>query len=314
MAGEIVSVVERMRQSAAMYVTAKGLDTGPPSDVLVDLGPLSGREILAAYEARHANFATTPMDPEGNVLRLYPGGVTIWSGFPGSGKTTLLRQCICHLLASGQAVFLASLEEDPSDVLVRLAATAAGVVHPTADQVQLFIDAYEERLRLWGVVGIAKHAEILACIRRVAGEGVGHAFIDSLMCLDVANDDFEGQRKFANLLSATARQTGAHMHLVAHPRKLVSANQELDLNDVAGAREIGGIADNVLFVQRKNEAGQYGPNSDPTPMRVAIRKQRHGSGALTDLAGWFYRRWRQYAQEQPFGEIRPRWYLPESGR
>jgi len=301
---EVVDIAERARRAASLYVTA--VDEGPPADVLVDIGPLSAREILSAYEARQAKYATTPFDPDGNILRLYPGGVTIWSGFPGAGKTTLLRQFICHLLSKGKSVFLASLEEDPQDVLLRLAATAAGVSHPTPDQLQWFIDAYCAKLRLWGVIGIAKHADILACIRKL--DGVDHAVIDSLMCLDITNDDFEGQRKFANLLAATARQTGKHLHLVAHPRKLVSANQPLDLNDVAGAREIGGIADNVLFVRRGAEAQEYGPTADPTPMCVSIRKQRHFNGVIADVEGWFHRRWRQFNKDETPMHAVP--YLP----
>lgn len=298
----------RARQIAGMLVTEAPAELANPERVLLDLKRLSGRELLDQYHKRHARFGTAPFDPNGDLLRFYPGGVTIWSGFPGAGKTTLLRQTICHFLARGSSVFLASLEEDPSDVLVRLAATASAG-EPTAKQMQSFIDEYQQRFRMWGVIGIAQHAQLLAVITQLAAQGIRHAVIDSLMCLDVANDDFEGQRKFANLVSATARAAKIHIHLVAHPRKLISANQELDLNDVAGARELGGVADNVLFVQRRTSAQEYGPAAEVTPMCVAIRKQRHFSGALTSIEGWFDRRWKQFHREQfPSGATR---YLPD---
>lgn len=278
-----------------------------PDEVLLDIASLDGGQLLAEFEQRHARYGTAPFDPEGNTLRLYPGGVTIWSGFPGAGKTTLLRQFVCHCLARGSSVFLATLEEDPRAVLVNLAAVAAGREKPTPHQMQWFIDAYGERFRLWGVIGIAQHRRLLAVIRKLAEQGVRHAIIDSLMCLDIPNDDFEAQRKFANLLAATARVANVHIHLVAHPRKLVSSDQEPDINDVAGAREIGGIADNVLFIRRANEATD--PLASATPMRVSIRKQRHGMGALGDISGWFHRGWRQFHIEQFPGEaVR---YLPE---
>lgn len=297
----------RARRVAEMLVTEAPEDYGKPERVLLDLAGLSGRELLDQYSKRHAKYGTAPFDPEGDLLRFYPGGVTIWSGFPGAGKTTLLRQTICHFLARGSSVFLASLEEDPSDVLVRLASTAAAS-ESSAHQMQWFIDAYQQRFRMWGVIGIAQHAQLLAVITQLAKEGIRHAVIDSLMCLDVANDDFEGQRRFANLVAATARAAKIHIHLVAHPRKLVSANQELDLNDVAGARELGGVADNVLFVQRQPSQQAYGPSADVTPMCVAIRKQRHFNGALTNVEGWFNRGWKQFHRDQfPSG---PRRYLP----
>lgn len=279
-----------------------------PDDTLLDIRGLDGKELLERYQRRHAKYGTTPFDPEGKRLRLYPGGVTIWSGFPGAGKSTLLKQLVCHCLARGSSVFVASLEEDPVDVLVGLAAVAAGRQEPTAHQLQWFIDAYGERFRLWGVIGIAQHRKILAAIRKLAAEGIKHAVIDSLMCLDVANDDFEAQRCFANLLAATARAVKVHIHLVAHPRKQVSADQEPDINDVAGAREIGGIADNVLFVRRNPHEGQD-PLSPATPMMIAIRKQRYWIGALGSVAGWYHRGWRQFHEDQ-FASA-PIRYLPD---
>lgn len=300
----------RARRIGEMLVTQEAPDfQTEPEEVLLNLEKLDGKQLLAQNAARHAKYATTPFDPEGKTIRMYPGGVTIWSGFPGAGKTTLLRQMICHTLARGSSVFLASLEEDPNDVLVRLAATAAGATEPSAHQLQWFIDAYSARFRLWGIIGIARHLRLLAVIRKLATQGIKHAFIDSLMCLDIANDDYEAQRQFANLIAVTARAARIHLHLVAHPRKLVSAENELDLNDVAGAREIGGIADNVLFVRRSTSQGEYAANAEVTPMCVGIRKQRHFNGALGNVTGWFNRNWRQFHVEQfPSGPAR---YLPE---
>lgn len=279
-----------------------------PEQELLDVTKLDGKELIDRFHKRHAKFGTAPFDPEGQRLRLYPGGVTIWSGYPGAGKTTLLRQLVCHCLARGSSVFVASLEEDPIDVLVGLAAVAAGRYEPTPHQMQWFIDAYGERFRLWGVIGIAQHRRLLAVIRKLAEQGIKHAVIDSLMCLDVRNDDFEAQRCFANLVATTARASKIHIHLVAHPRKQVSSDQELDINDVAGAREIGGIADNVVFVRRSpNESND--PLATATPMCIGVRKQRHGTGAVGNLTGWFHRPWRQFHVAQ-FPES-PTRYLPD---
>lgn len=282
-----------------------------PRTVLLDLEPLDAKELAAKFYAKQTKFGTVPFDPEGKVLRLYPGGVTIWSGFPGAGKTTLLRQLICHILARGSSCFLATLEEDPSDALCRLAGTAAGHAEPTPDDIAWFIDTYAKRFRLWGVIGIAEHLELLAVVRQLAGQGIRHAVIDSLMCLDVANDDFEGQRRFANLLAATARAAKIHIHLVAHPRKLISADQEPDLNDVAGARELGGMADNVIFV-RRSKGESTDPSAEQTPMTVAIKKQRHHTGHVGMISGWYQRRFRQFSLDQY--PAAPKWYLPEEAR
>lgn len=301
--------VARARRVGQMLITkedpAYDLD---PAESLLDVEPLSGKELLDQFAKEYEHYSTTPFDPDGERLRLYRGGVTVWSGFPGAGKTTLLRQCICHLLLRGSSVFVASLEEHPQAVLVRLAATAAGAQLPNAHQMQWFIDAYGPKFRLWARIGIARHRQLLAVIRKLAEQGIQHAFIDSLMCLDINNGDFEAQRQFANLVAGTARASGVHIHLVAHPRKLISADQEPDINDVAGAREIGGIADNVIFVRRaKNETTN--PHATMTGMHVCIRKQRHWTGALGDIGGWFHRDQRQFNLDQ--FPLRATRYLPE---
>lgn len=277
-------------------------------DSLVDVETMDGRQLLAEFDAHEDKFATAPFDPAGDLLRFFPGGVSIWSGYPGAGKTTILRQFICHTLHRGSSVFLASLEENPRFVPIRLAATAAGVTKPNAHQAQWFIDAYAKRFKLWGRIGIAKHQHILAMIRQLADKGMRHVVIDSLMCLDISNDDTEAQRQFANLLANTARASNIHIHLVAHPRKLQSSDQELDLNDVAGAREIGGIADNVIFVRRTKAKEGYTYDMDVTPMCVSVRKQRHYTGALGDVNGWLHRKHRQFSKDQ-FAQA-PTRYLP----
>lgn len=293
--------VERARRVGKMLVT--GAEDGEVDPLpLLDLAKQDPKAMLAGFDADYARYATTPFDPEGFRLRLYPGGVTIWSGYPGAGKTTLLRQLACHLLSRNESVFFASLEENPRDLIIRLAGASAGMAHPDLERLTWFCDWLGERLRVWGVIGLARNRQILGAIKQTK---CTHAIIDSLMCLDIDNSDFEAQRIFANGLAATARATGTHIHLVAHPRKVISTQQEPDLNDVAGAREIGGIADNVIFVRRsKAEA----PGDNAVGMLVTILKQRHGDGGLGDVAGWYQRAWRQFSVEQfPVGPLR---YLP----
>lgn len=305
-----------------LFVT-EGRDISEPQRILIPLGKQDAGKMLGAFNERKSQYATAPFDPLGDKIRFYRGGITIWSGYPGAGKTTILRQLCCHLLYAGKSVFFASLEEDPEDLIIRLAGVAFGTDTPTQHQLQWFLDYYADTLRIWGVIGIARHKQILGVIDMLSqpdiipikaepgggykeGPGVTHAIIDSLMCLDVSNDDFEGQRKFATLLAATARATGVHIHLVAHPRKAVSADQEPDINDIAGAREIGGIADNVLFVRRGKAQTIMG---DCTPMQVMVRKQRYHTGACEEINGLLNRRLKQFKQDQ-FDQL-PTQYLPK---
>lgn len=272
----------------------------------IDLQTLDADQLLLVYQAEQALYDTGAFDPAGRHMRFFPRGFTVWSGFPGAGKTTLIRQTICQLLQKGRRVFLASLEEDYRGILIRLAATAAGVQEPNKLHVESFLHCYSDQLILWPTEGLAAYRQLLGFIATIPG--LHHAFIDSLMCLDVANDDFDAQRIAARAMAQVARKYACHIHLVAHPRKLVSSSQEPDLNDVAGAREIGGLADNVLFVRKLEDPKNYTPGQQQTPMGVSIRKQRHFDGGLGDVKGWFHRDQRQFHVEQ-FAQ--PTRYLPE---
>jgi twinkle protein len=288
--------IARARRFASMIAPGDAPEHDKdPDELLVDLGKLDGRSLLSRYRERQAKYATTPFDPNGSIVRFYPGGVSIWSGFPGIGKTTMIRQFICYLLQRDQKVFTASLEEHPEDQVARLIETAAGTWEPNDHQAQWFLDAYSERLRIWAKIGLTKHRALLAVVRKLAGEGVSHVFIDSLMKLDVSSQDFEAQRNLANLLDATAKQTGCHIHLIAHPKKPQAADQEPDLNDVAGAKELVGIADNVLFVRRRK--GDQ-PSATSSGVRIDLLKKRFGRGQLSHITGWFHQEICQFTHEQ----------------
>jgi twinkle protein len=277
-----------------------------------NLETLNVAELRLSYRERQRNFSTTPFDPGGRVLRLFPGGFTIWSGYPGAGKTTMLRQLACHLLHRHQGVFVCSLEETPMDVFMRHACVALGTDNPSEDGLQWCIDCWSEQLKLWNyrpASGDARYLKILAAIRVLAREhGVRHAIIDSLMCLDVPSTDWEAQRLFTQALAATAEISGCHIHLVAHPRKPAQAGTESDIGDVAGSADLGRKADNVLFVKRAtNEASII--TGGRTPMLISVRKQRYGTGDIRDVAGWFHRQLRQFTLEQ--FQDQPTRYLPE---
>jgi len=260
---------------AGMLVTGADAEVeAMPERRLVDVSTLSPSDVLARWHKRQSEWQTIPADPTGANLRLYPGGVSVWSGYPGEGKTTQLRQMAIAMAGRGEPTFFASLEEDPEDLLLRLCMVANGLREIEHEETfGDFLHWSRERLFVWGVVGSASGSELLAVIRSLARRGLKQAVIDSLMCLDVANDDFEKQRQFANAVAATARVSGVHIHLVVHPRKIISRDIDPDINDVAGAREIAGIADNVIFVRRGSP--EMGTDFAKSSL-VHVLKNRHG--------------------------------------
>lgn len=294
----------RMRKIAAMMVTDG--EEFKEARKLFDLTTQVPAELLEAYKKKQANFDTAPFDPKGNLIRFFAGGYSIWSGYPGTGKTTILRQMVCHLLHNNKATFMASLEEDPGDLLIRLCAVAFAVEIPTKAQLQWFVDYYADSLRLWGVIGLASHRELFGAITGLSQRGVKHVILDSFMCLDVQSDDYEAQRQFANRLSSLVRSTGIHVHLVAHPRKAISADQEPDINDVAGSADLGRLADNILFIRRGPASDNIAINA--TAMKIVVKKQRHGSGQIGEVTGVLNRDLHQFKLD--IYDREPTRYLP----
>lgn len=306
-----VDTLARARGIAGMMVTAPDKDDGFDAEkILLDFNTLPPAEMLRQYLEHMATYDTLPIDPAGDKVRLYRGEWSIWSGFPGTGKTTFIRQMACHflqLLKAGECIFIATLEQDPRWYLVEMAATAAGVETASEEQMQLFIDTYGAQLKIWGKIGLASHKEIFATIRHLAEtNGCKHAIIDSLMALDIDSTDNESQRQFANLVSASARAKGVHIHLVAHPRKPLAPDQAPNVWDIAGASDLGRLAFNVFFLRRGPEVVGF---PYITNMLLHVLKQRT-SGKIGEQQGYFYTQQRQFHVDQHATSATR--YLPEA--
>lgn len=291
-AAQRIDNATRLRNLSKVLVTeeAPGEDDTPEL-ILLDLKKLTPKQMLQNYADHRADMTTSHFDTGGERLVFYKGEWTIWSGYPGSGKTTNLRQIVCHLLKSGEHVFAFSGEDDPENYIIDLCATAAGVEFPSETQLCWFLDTFQDKLKVWGIIGIARHKQLLATIRKLADEGqCTHAIIDSLMCLDIEEGDNEGMRQFANLINITARIKKIHIHLVAHPKKPQKNDQEPNMNDVAGSSNLIRLCWNIVYMRRGTpEMGLPGAG----PMIVDILKQRT-LGWLGQISGFFHKKMRQY--------------------
>lgn len=259
------------------------------------------RALRQRYVERQRHYTTAPFDPEGNMLRFFPGGFTIWSGEPGSGKTTMLRQLANHLMYRKRKVFVCSLEEDPEDVFMRHVCTAMGTDNPSDDAIEWCADTWLDLMKIWNYSARdsdAEHAKILAAMRVLAREeGLTDAILDSFMCLDVSATDIEAQRKFAGKVAATCAIAGIHLHLVAHPRKRSRSDQAHTQEDVAGSADLARKADNIVFAKRASNEKDTA-SDEATPMMFTIMKQRFGLGRTGDCVGWFNRIYRQFSFDQ----------------
>lgn len=295
------------RKSANVYVTkvAPG-ENDSPERILMDAGESTAKDMLDRYAKKMANYDTVPLDIEGRMVRLFRSEWSVLSGYAGTGKTSYLREIVCRMLKGGKNVFVATLEQDPEEYLIELSATAAGVEMPTEKQLQCFLDTYGKNLKLWGMTGVADHRKILATVRSLADAGLDYAILDSLMMLDISDDDIDAQKKFAALLTATVIAKKVHVILVAHPKKPMQADEEPTIHSVAGSSKIINLAFNVMFIRR----GPTLPNTSISGVQMHLlkRRTRVPGGMMGMIEGFYYSEQTQFhldAQQQM-----PTFYLP----
>jgi twinkle protein len=229
--------------------------------------------------------AVLPWSKTHSHLRLRPHEVTVWAGYNGSGKTMLLNQIMLAVMAQGERVCTASFEMTPQSLLARMTRQAIGVREPTIQAIRQFHDWTDGRLWLYDHGNVANPKRVLAVCRYCREEmQIDHIVIDSLMKCGIDTDDFNTQKRFVDELCVHARDTGMHVHLVAHGRKGDSEKKQLDKHDVKGAGEITDLVDNVFTVWRnkpKEEAIRNKPEPDDKlfgepDMVLSCVKNRHG--------------------------------------
>jgi twinkle protein len=174
------------------------------------------------------------------------------------------------------------MEMKPMVTLARICRQAYGDSLPDAKFIRKFHSLTDGWLWLYDQQGTVKPDMMLAVVRYCADQlKVNHFVIDSLMKCGIAEDDFNRQKAFVDSLTAVARDTGIHIHLVAHSRKKADEHSPPGKMDVKGTGSITDQVDNVLTVwrnKRKEAALQEGntkPLQEPDALLICD-KQRNG--------------------------------------
>lgn len=180
------------------------------------------------------------------------GEVTLWSGMSGHGKSTMLSTVMLRLLSQGTPFFVCSLEYKP-EKLVEMMARIMYRRPISADEGADFLNIMGQHFCFSDVVGEISPQKLISLMRSAyARHGAAHFFIDSLMRVAGLDEDYPAQGHFVNELQAVAKETGGHIHLVAHPRKIDEANRARKM-DVKGSTMLVNNADNVVTMRRNTE-------------------------------------------------------------
>jgi twinkle protein len=237
--------------------------------------------LIREFENQGTAGAALPWAKTHHTIRLRSGEVSLWPGINGHGKSLLTSHVALDLVAQGKRIVIASLEMQPVKTLKRMARQAIGNSNPSQDAIVQFVGWLERRLWLYDQHGRADAKFMLSVMRYAAIElRVEHFFLDSLMMVTKGEEDYDGQKDFVTELCAAAHDTGLHIHLVHHTRKLKDENEIPGKFDAKGSGSISDQVDNVFTVwrnKRKEAERQNGQTDESKPDAVLVcDKQRHG--------------------------------------
>ncbi len=230
-----------------------------------------------------------PWEKARGKILFRPDELSIWSGINGHGKSQLLGQIILETMRQEHKVCIASLELKPRRLLARLTRQAAGLHNPTVGYIEAIHQWYGEHLWLFDLVGSTKSQRLLEVFLYARQRyGITVFVIDSFMKLDIAEDDYKGQKAFLEKLCDFKNEFNCHIHLMVHPRKGVDEAKWRGKLDTKGTGAITDLADNCFVVWRNKakEAAihQAGSQHYPIPADIADKpdvlwicdKQRNG--------------------------------------
>ena len=258
------------------------------------------RSLRPGYQS---NIGVLPWPKTHSAFAFRPGEVTLWAGINGHGKSMMLSQVVLSLCSQGQRACVASFEMKPFRQLQRLIRQASGgdeITDEWADVIGQFLDG---KLWFYDQQGTVKMDAVYAVCRYCAEKlGIRHLVIDSLMKCVRGDDDYNGQKQLVDELTAIARDTDMHIHLVHHVRKASDENSPPGKFDAKGSGAITDQVDNVMIVWRNKakeadiEKGKDVSPSTPDALLICD-KQRNGEWEGR-ISLWFHKGAMQYTPDR----------------
>lgn len=207
-------------------------------------------EIWAEY-TRQDDGILLPWRKTHDLIKLRPGELSVWAGVNGHGKSSVVGHVVAYAVTGGTRCVVASMEWRTPMWLARMGRQVAGTGNPTKAYSDYIASTYRDRLWTFDVAGSAKAQRILEVFAYARRRYNVELFvIDNLTKCGFADDDYAGQKKFVESLADFARQTGAHVLLVAHMRKGDSEDQPAGKMSVKGSGGITDMAATVVEVWR----------------------------------------------------------------
>lgn len=239
--------------------------------------------------------------------RLRKSEMTILSGFSGHGKTAILNQLMLHGLTNGLKIMDASLEIKPAMTLYNMTRCALGKKHSSDEEIHGCVDWLNDSMFFLDCIGTVNVGRLMHAMEYARKRhGIDLFVIDSLFKCGLSGEDYAGARDFADKLTTFCNNSGAHVILVAHSRKMQNGNEFAvpSKSDVAGSSDLTNAAFNVIIAWRNkqkkrhlDECKNVGDNASQDYLKwmaqpdgkIVLDKQRFGEGEECEVFVWFHR-------------------------
>lgn len=190
-------------------------------------------------------------DKSKDKILFRPAELSVWTGINGHGKTQFLGHLMLNQMKRHARVCIASLELKPAVLLARLVRQATGMKEPSAEYIREVIEWFYDKLWIFDLTGTAKASQLLDVFKYARLRyGIEVFVIDSFAKLDLADDDYKGQKLLMNSLCDFKNEHECHIHLVVHPRKGADESERPGKLDTKGSGAITDLADNCFSVWR----------------------------------------------------------------
>lgn len=239
--------------------------------------------------------------------------LSVMTGRPSSGKSTILNSIMLSSIQQGYptAIFSGELPNPLLKSWITLPAAGRNFVKASFKRNDSWYvpKDVEDKILAWLKGKLYVHnaeygnnwEQLRKDIRDIVRKGVKNVILDNLMVIgldyETDNAKLRAQINFINDLHNMVREENFHCWLVAHPRKQTSF---LRFEDIAGASEIGNLADNIFLVHRinqdfENQAKTFFPKPKLEGIKargftnvVEIAKNRIPGLYIGDLVGVYY--------------------------
>ena len=237
-----------------------------------------------------------PFSQVGTSFVFRQGEVTLLSGLNSSGKTAGVGQMVVNVMMQGGGVCIASMEGQPKKWaanMLRQYCFMSEIPVPSAKpDFDLIWDWFHQLMFTYDNPGRGVCKDILEVFKHTRRRyGVGFFIVDNLTAVDVALDDYEGQRNFMQNLVNFAKTQDAHVLCVAHQRK-PGIGEASNRYSIKGSGALSDLADNVIIWERnkakekaeRDRDGSYDFNKPDALM--SVDKQRE-TGVEPDFGLYF---------------------------